>query len=88
MDIKELEKQKIADLRVIAETAGIANASELKKDEIIKILVANKANEIVPSVPTENIQPESEAKKSRTRTRKVVEKTQLEPTTSLFEVTS
>ena len=88
MDIKELEKQKIADLRVIAETAGIANASELKKDEIIKLLVANKANEIVPSVNTENIQPESEAKKSRTRTRKVIETTQSEPVLPLFEVTS
>ena len=87
MDIKELEKQKIADLRVFAETAGIANASELKKDEIIKLLVANKANEIVPSVNTENIQPESEAKKSRTRTRKVIETTHSESVLPLFEVT-
>ena len=39
MDSKELEKKKLSDLRVIAETFGIANAGLLKKEEIIKLLV-------------------------------------------------
>ena len=36
MDSKELEKKKLSDLRVIAETFGIANAAQLKKEDIIK----------------------------------------------------
>ena len=47
MDIKELEKKKISDLRVIAETLGIGNANDLKKDEIIKLLIANSSKETV-----------------------------------------
>ena len=46
MDSKELEKKKLSDLRVIAETFGIANAGLLKKEEIIKLLVVGEETPI------------------------------------------
>ncbi|MFM7661114.1 MAG: transcription termination factor Rho [Bacteroidota bacterium] len=42
MDSKELEKKKLSDLRVIAEAFGIANAGQLKKEEIIKLLTSEE----------------------------------------------
>jgi hypothetical protein len=39
MDRKTLETKKISDLRVIAETVGIENASDYKKAELINLLM-------------------------------------------------
>lgn len=85
MDIKELEKEKISDLRAIAETLGIGNANDLKKDEIIKLLVANSAKESVELEKSETDVQDADLKKTRTRTRKISEESQSEPTVSLFD---
>ena len=85
MDIKELEKKKISDLRVIAETLGIGNANDLKKDEIIKLLIANSSKETVELEKSDTVIQDTDLKKTRTRTRKISETPQPEPTVSLFD---
>ncbi len=88
MDIKELEKKKISDLRVIAETLGIANASELKKDELLKLL---SASEEAPQGDTDKTVKEvssTDSKKARTRTRKIVDNPAAAPVVSLFDDTA
>ncbi len=87
MDIKELEKKKISDLRVIAETLGIGNANDLKKDEIIKLLIANSSKETVELEKSETVIQDTDLKKTRTRTRKISEESQSEPAVSLFDET-
>ncbi len=87
MDIKELEKKKISDLRVIAETLGIGNANQLKKDEIIKLLVANSTNESVETEKSEKVVQDAEIKKTRVRTRKISDAPHVEPPVSLFDET-
>ena len=87
MDIKELEKKKISDLRVIAETLGIGNANDLKKDEIIKLLIANSSKETVELEKSDTVIQDTDLKKTRTRTRKISEESQSEPAVSLFDET-
>ena len=85
MDIKELEKKKLSDLRIIAETFGIANAAQLKKEDIIKLLIANDSassekkqeNSLEPKI--ENRKPRQRSK-SEPKPQKVEDKT-----SSLFD---
>ena len=78
MDKKELESKKIADLRVIASTAGIEGAEQLKKNELV-----DKLLDLSKSAPTEDV---SEAKSAidrskRKRSRVIADSTEeAEPT--------
>ena len=64
MDKKELESKKIADLRIMAVTAGIEGADSLKKSEIIEKLIGNDS--------TSSDEDDSD-KPKRKRVRKIVE---------------
>ncbi len=67
MNKKELEGKKVADLREIAEAAGISDAKNLKKGEIIEKLTA------ATEAPSENDRSDEGAEASkRKRTRKKV----------------
>ena len=77
MDIKELEKKKLSDLRIIAETFGIANVAQMKKEEIIKLLIVND------SAPTQdNTEKSSDTK---TENRKPRQRSKPEPKTDQVE---
>ena len=69
MDSKELEKKKLSDLRVIAETFGIANAGLLKKEEIIKLLVVGEETTIEEKKVEQPLEEKTSAKKPRQRTK-------------------
>jgi transcription termination factor Rho len=45
MDKKELEGKKLSDLRIIAQTVGLPNAENLKKNEIIDLLTGSSSEE-------------------------------------------
>lgn len=59
MDRKTLETKKISDLRVIAETVGIENASDYKKAELINLLMGEEKTAENPKIQKEqeNITP-------------------------------
>ncbi|MBU3658604.1 MAG: transcription termination factor Rho [Flavobacteriales bacterium] len=59
MDRKTLETKKISDLRVIAETVGIENASDYKKAELINLLMGEEKTAENPKIQKEqeNIAP-------------------------------
>lgn len=59
MDRKTLETKKISDLRVIAETIGIENASDYKKAELINLLMGEEKTAENPKIQKEqeNITP-------------------------------
>jgi transcription termination factor Rho len=84
MDIKELEKKKLSDLRIIAETFGIPNASQLKKDEIIKLLVNPSSDESQETKEDSNRKQNSD-KQTRTRSNKKDSGTKRDDNTSLFD---
>jgi transcription termination factor Rho len=88
MDSKELEKKKLSDLRVIAETFGIANAGQLKKEEIIKLLVVGEETPIEEKKEEQPLEEKTSAKKPRQRTKPEAksEKTANQPV-SLFDST-
>ena len=88
MDSKELEKKKLSDLRVIAETFGIANAGQLKKEEIIKLLVVGEETPIEEKKVEQPLEEKTSAKKPRQRTKPdgKSEKTADQPV-SLFDST-
>ncbi len=73
MDKKELEGKKLSDLRVIAATIGISGAENMKKDEIINMIIG------ADSATSET----SEEKGRRGRPRKKDEEVEVQP--SLFE---
>ncbi len=75
MDIKELEGKKIADLREIAKAAGIDNADDLKKDEIIEQLTGKSGGS----------SDDDSDKKKRPRKRVVKEDEQAEEQVNLFK---
>lgn len=85
MDIKELEKKKLSDLRIIAETFGIANAAQLKKEDIIKLLVANDS--VSSEKKQENsLEPKIENRKPRQRSKSEPKPQKVEgKTSSLFD---
>lgn len=87
MDIKELEKKKLTDLRVIAETMGISNAAQLKKDEIIQLLMKPAEEPRAMDSPNENDSNQKLDKKPRIRTNKKPEKTVEESKATLFDET-
>jgi transcription termination factor Rho len=87
MDIKELEKKKLSDLRVIAETLGISNAAQLKKDEIIQLLMNPTEEPSVIESSNENDSNQKLDKKPRVRTNKKPEKLVEEPKATLFDET-
>ena len=88
MDIKELEKKKLSDLRVIAETFGIANAGQLKKEEIIKLLVGGEeeSTQEVKVEQKEESNPITKKPRQRSKHDAKSEKKSEEPT-SLFDST-
>ena len=71
MDIKDLESKKIADLRAIANAAGVQNAAKLKKNEIIEQLTQLNAGGTKPEASKEasNEAPKAEGESRRKRTR-------------------
>lgn len=69
MDSKELEKKKLSDLRIIAETFGIANAGQLKKEEIIKLLVSGQEEPTQEVIVEQQVDSKSTIKKPRQRTK-------------------
>jgi len=77
MDIKELEKKKLSDLRIIAETFGIADVAQMKKEEIIKLLIVND------SAPSQNTTEKSSD--TKTENRKPRQRSKSEPKTEKVE---
>ena len=63
MDKKELESKKVADLRVIAEAAGIENAAKLKKAELIDKLTANSGGSSTNNDQSEESRPKRRRKR-------------------------
>jgi len=89
MNKKELEGKKVADLREIAETAGIPNAKTLKKGDIIDQLVAS--SEVAKEVSNDDSKDDSNSaeasKRKRTRKKVMMEPSETEQP-SLFKETS
>ena len=69
MDIKELSGKSLNDLRVIAETFGVPNASTLKKAELIKALSSESADTVDEPTSTDPDATEP-TERSKTRPRK------------------
>jgi transcription termination factor Rho len=85
MDIKELEKKKLSDLRIIAETFGIANAAQLKKEDIIKLLVINDSASS-EKIQEKSLEPKTENRKPRQRSKSEPKPQKVEEkTSSLFD---
>jgi len=96
MDRKTLETKKISDLRVIAETIGIENASDYKKAELINLLMgedkpvekSNKVDVQKNSIPTlfeETAESKDDNKSKRKRKTIIVEAPITESKPVLFE---
>ncbi len=56
MDKKALSEKKLADLKVIAQTIGLTNFENLKKDELILLITGEPANEVKSTEPTNSVQ--------------------------------
>jgi transcription termination factor Rho len=85
MDIKELEKKKLSDLRIIAETFGIANVAQMKKEEIIKLLIVNDSAP-AQSATEKNPDTKTETRKPRQRSKPELKTGKVEDlTASLFD---
>jgi hypothetical protein len=85
MDRKTLETKKISDLRVIAETVGIENASDYKKAELINLLMGEdksveKSDKVdvqqnsIPSLFEETSENKDDNKSKRKRKTIIVER--------------
>jgi transcription termination factor Rho len=96
MDRKTLETKKISDLRVIAETVGIENASDYKKAELINKLVGEEkptesiqkvevAEKVAPTLFEESIESKDENKAKRKRKTVILETPIKEQSPVLFE---
>jgi transcription termination factor Rho len=96
MDRKTLETKKISDLRVIAETVGIENASDYKKAELINKLMgeekpvesSKKEVNVENSKPTlfeESAEAKDENKSKRKRKTVILEAPVKEQSPVLFE---
>jgi len=79
MDIKELERKKLSDLRIIAQTVGLSNVESLKKSEII-LKLSELSNDTKQNSTTD--EPIIESKKV---TKPRVQKVQKETTPSVSE---
>lgn len=77
-NVAELNSKKIAELKEIAKTLGIAGAAKMKKQEIIEAITGGNAT----SAPVEENKPEEVKKERRPRAKKPVSK---EETGDLFE---
>jgi transcription termination factor Rho len=96
MDRKTLETKKISDLRVIAETVGIENASDYKKAELINLLMGEdksveKSDKVdvqqnsIPSLFEETSENKDDNKSKRKRKTIIVEAPIMESKPDLFE---
>ncbi len=96
MDRKTLETKKISDLRVIAESVGIENASEYKKAELINKLVgeekptesSNKVevlDKVAPTLFEESSEAKDENKAKRKRKTVILEAPEKEQISVLVE---
>jgi transcription termination factor Rho len=96
MDRKTLETKKISDLRVIAETVGIENASDYKKAELINLLMGEdksveKSDKVdvqqnsIPSLFEETSENKDDNKSKRKRKTIIVEAPIMESKQDLFE---
>ena len=96
MDRKTLETKKISDLRVIAETIGIENASVYKKAELINLLMGedkpvDKSNKVdvqqnsIPTLFEETTENKDDNKSKRKRKTIIVEAPITESKPVLFE---
>lgn len=76
-DIELLKTKKIAELKAIAETAGIPNSGNLKKNELIDAIVrlSSSENSDQSNVENANAEPEAE-KKKRNRFQRPLNKTE------------
>ena len=63
MNKSELQSKKIADLREIAKAAGISNADELKKPEIINLLVGSQDNDAKETSSEDSERPKRRRKR-------------------------
>lgn len=66
MDINELTGKSLNDLRIIAETFGIANAQTLKKSELLSALTSESSHTVTANTPEEAVP----AERNKTRPRK------------------
>jgi len=96
MDRKTLETKKISDLRVIAETVGIENASDYKKAELINLLMGEdksveKSDKVdvqqnsIPSLFEETSENKDDNKSKRKRKTIIVEAPIIESKPDLFD---
>jgi transcription termination factor Rho len=96
MDRKTLETKKISDLRVIAQTVGIENASDYKKAELINLLMGEdksveKSDKVdvqqnsIPSLFEETSENKDDNKSKRKRKTIIVEAPIMESKPDLFE---
>ncbi|MFM7682131.1 MAG: transcription termination factor Rho [Bacteroidota bacterium] len=78
MDRKELESKKISDLRVIAQTIGIANSENYKKPELISLITGESSPEIKDDgaeLKSEKSDLGQKGKRKRTTTETITEST-------------
>ena len=96
MDRKTLETKKISDLRVIAESVGIENASDYKKAELINKLVGEEkpnesskkseaAEKVAPTLFEDSSEAKDENKAKRKRKTVILEAPEKEQSPVLFE---
>ena len=96
MDRKTLETKKISDLRVIAETVGIENASDYKKAELINLLMGEDKpvekqtkqevqEKVAPTLFEESVEAKDENKAKRKRKTVILEAPLKEQSPVLFE---
>lgn len=96
MDRKTLETKKISDLRVIAETVGIDNASDYKKAELINLLMGDDKpvekqkkeevqEKVTPTLFEETTENKEENKAKRKRKTVILEAPVKESNPILFE---
>ena len=57
MDKKALAEKKLADLKVIAQTIGLSNFENLKKDELILLITGESTNEEKSTETTNSASP-------------------------------
>ncbi|MFM7472406.1 MAG: Rho termination factor N-terminal domain-containing protein, partial [Crocinitomicaceae bacterium] len=65
MDKKALAEKKLSDLKVIAQTIGLTNFENLKKDELISLITGEPVNEVKSTEPTNSVQTSSDNVKGK-----------------------
>lgn len=83
MNLKDLETKKLSDLRQIATLAGIENAENLKKPELLKAFAALSSETGIGETPREVVEQETEDKGKRKRIIKKVSEADSSPTETL-----